>query len=342
MMYINSVLSHLGAWSKLQHDYPEEFQDIQQVIAETDVEKRRKSREQRSRGTLLYSPLDLDRRLTRSFVDAGWQTKNRLCLGHGKGRRFSEVDAIKNEVGVEYTFSKFAFAESNLFVKFPIFIRARRVQIACILIAGEPLAKSMSRGIASFEMIRDRVMELSPLALKYPFAIIGLSDQPSSEPLQVQELTSELDQFLLDTVGYTLGEMALLTERSNYDFKLKLPKNRTTAKEICAIANLANGGVILLGVDNAGRIKGICRDELDETQLRIVNIANNNCSPRPELDFRVFDVPDDQNRCILVIRVLEIERKPCMTEGRVYIRVGSSARPAGSDEIRRLILAGEI
>jgi predicted HTH transcriptional regulator len=196
--------------------------------------------------------------------------------------------------------------------------------------------------VSSFEMIRDRVAGLAPLPLKYPFAIIGLSDEPTSSSPQVQELTSELDQFLLDTVGHTLGEMALLTERPNYDFKLQLPQNRTTAKEICALANLPNGGVVLLGVDNAGRIRGIDRVELDEIQLRIENISRDSCRPRPTVSFHVFDALSDPNRRVLVARIGKVDRKPCMTSDRVYIRAGSSARPADTDEIRRLVLSGEV
>lgn len=341
-MHINAVLSHLGAWSKLQNDYPGEYQDIQQVVSNTDIKKTKMSRERTSHGALLYSPSNLHRQLMQGFADLGWQTKNRLRLGDGKGHRFSEVDVIKNAVGVELTFGKFAFAESNLFVKFPIFIQAHKLQIGCLLIASQSLTKSMPSGVSSFEMIRDRVAGLAPLPLKYPFAIIGLSDEPTSSSPQVQELTSELDQFLLDTVGYALSEMALLTERTVYDFKVRLPANKTTAKELCAFANLPGGGVILLGVDNAGRIKGIERVELDEIQLRIENIARDSCRPRPTVSFHVFDALSDPNRCVLVTRIDEVDRKPCVTSDRVYIRAGSSTRPADTDEIRRLVLSGEV
>jgi len=44
-MHITSVLSHLGAWGKLQNDYPEEYQDIRQVIAKAGIEKTKESRE---------------------------------------------------------------------------------------------------------------------------------------------------------------------------------------------------------------------------------------------------------------------------------------------------------
>jgi len=285
----------------------------------------------------------LHRKLEKGFAGLGWETRNRLYLGQrGKKRRYSTVDAIWNGVGVEYTFGKFAFAESILFVKFPIFVRAHKFRIACLLVAAEVLQKSMPINITSYEMIRDRVVGLAPLPLKFPFAIIGLSDQPPSSPLQVEELTSELDQFLLHTVGYTLSEMALLTERPNYDFKRQLPQKNRMAREVCAFANLLKGGVILLGVNNAGRIEGIDRGELDDIQLRIGNIAKDSCLPRPRLDYHVFDVPSDQDRCVLVVRIHEVERKPCMTSDRVYTRAGSSARPADSDEIRRLVLSGEV
>jgi len=343
-MHISAVLSHLGAWHKLQNDYPDEYADIQRVVASVDIEQTATQIPQIAHGTRRYSPQDLHDRLVQHFASLNWRTQYRLRLRNGQGRRYSEINALKNAVGVELTFGEFAFAESNLFVKFPIFVQAHRLQIGCLLIASQSLTQSMHSGVSSYEIVRDRVAGLAPLPLKYPFAIIGIASTPgpSTPAPQVQELTSELDQFLLKTTGYTLSEMALLTESASYDFKVQLPSNKVIAKEVCAFANLAGGGVILLGIDDTGHVQGIERSDLDETQLRIENVVRDNCRPRPTIGFNIFDIHDDIARCLLVVQIDEVSRKPCMSRDRIYIRSGSSARPADTDEVRRLVLSSKV
>ena len=136
--------------------------------------------------------------------------------------------------------------------------------------------------------------------------------------------------------------MKLLTERPNYDFKLELPDNKKMSKEACALANMKGGGLILLGIDNQGNVKGIPRASLDDAQQWCGNIILTTCTPKPDFEFQVFDVPEDPEKCVLILRISEVDRKPCMAYERVYTRVGSpDARPAGPDEIRRLVLGSD-
>jgi hypothetical protein len=230
-----------------------------------------------------------------------------------------------------------SFAESYIFVKFPYFVRSDMIDLALIVVPMQSLTYWMEGSVAPFEIISERIEELAPLPLKYPFAIVGVSDEPS--PVSVNELTTDLDQFLIKTTGQSLAEMQLLTERPRYDFKVEFPKDASkTAKEACAMANLPNGGILLFGVNDSGIIKGLPRADLDNLQLRIGGAINNNCTPPPLFEFHVFAIPSDPTLCVLILYISEVKRKPCMCHERVYIRVGSEARPAGPDQIRRLVL----
>ncbi len=92
-------------------------------------------------------------------------------------------------------------------------------------------------------------------------------------------------------------------------------------------------------MNNDGSILGIPRgNPLDEMQLAIINAVQNTCRPQPRLEPHVFDAPSDPSKCVLVVRIHEMEYKPCMVDEKVYVRVGSSTRAAGPDEIRRLFL----
>jgi Putative DNA-binding domain/Restriction endonuclease BglII len=281
----------------------------------------------------LVSPGELQRDLKRAFAQLGWNTSVRMPIGRSS-RRFREIDFVKEGVGVEITFAKSAFVESGIFFKFPLFIQIGQIHVAVILVPME----SMLPGVGSFKLLRDQLTDLSPLPLKYPFAILGVSDS-ASEIEDVQELTSEMDKYLIEEAGFSLDEMRILTEKPQYDFKERLPESRRLSHLVCAFANLEGGGVILIGVNNDGDILGIPRGTpLDEMQLAIVNAIQHTCRPRPRFETQVFDAPSDPSRCVLVVRVHEMEYKPCMVDEKVYVRVGSSTRAAGPDEIRRLLL----
>jgi predicted HTH transcriptional regulator len=167
--------------------------------------------------------------------------------------------------------------------------------------------------------------------------IIGFSDD-QLETFEVTELNSKIDNFMIDKIGYTFDEMVLLGEKPNYEFKSELPNNQTIAKEVCALANLNDGGVIVFGVTDNGTTLGIPKRTLDEVKQRITNIVRSNCDPIPEFFHEAFDVPHDPNSAVLVTHVNELPRKPCTVQGRVYIRSGPSVQPADSEEIRKMVL----
>ena len=77
--------------------------------------------------------------------------------------------------------------------------------------------------------------------------------------------------------------------------------------------------------------------DIDALQRRIIEIGISRCSPSPVIECIPFDIPNNVDRCLLVVRVSEIEEKPCMTNEKVYIRAGTMARSANSEEIRRLL-----
>ena len=93
-----------------------------------------------------------------------------------------------------------------------------------------------------------------------------------------------------------------------------------------------------MGISNEGGIVGFPRNQLDEKQLTVNQIASTRCYPNPEIENMIFDDPSNPKNCIWIIRVKSVERKPCLTGDKVYIRSGSSSRPANSEEIRRLVL----
>jgi len=335
-MYIEKVISYLGAWETLCENFPDEIENIVSSIDNISLSKQLFDKSKTTQNKK-FSIRDFTLKLEKEFRLSGWEINKRIRINFEGKPRFSSMNAVKNSVGIEFKFGKFSFVESDLFVKFPIFINKGEIKLAFVIMPMESLSSKINRSSSGFEMIADRIKSLPSLSNKYPFGIIGISDQQPNN-IEIEELTSELDKYLIDTVGYSLFEMKQQNERSNYDFKQDLPQNNKIAKQICAMANHPSGGILIIGVNDNGIISGFPRKEIDDAELKILNINKDSCNPFPKVDFQVFDVTNSPDQCVLVVRVFEVNWKPCMSGDRIYIRSGSSARVAKPNEIRRMLL----
>ena len=329
-MYISAVLSNLGAWKKLQTDYPAELKEITSAIESIKLERKRTPPEKFEDQGLLYEPRDVSISLDRYFHNHHWMP------GPLEEFKSTDLQAIKHDVGITWNFDRYPYNESDLFVKFPLFIQFGMIKLPVLLVPMRVIRYFLPHA-GSFENLKNRISSLTSFPFKYPFIIIGVGDIPL-ELEGVTELTSDLDQFLVNTIGMSFNEMKIQTEKPAYDFKEILPDNKKIAREICAFANLKHGGVILVGVTDTGDIIGVPVSDIDKEQQRVTNVVQSNCVPPPNIDFQVFETPHQNNRHIIVIRIHELERKPCMMENLIYIRRSSSAIAANPDEVREMIL----
>ena len=103
------------------------------------------------------------------------------------------------------------------------------------------------------------------------------------------------------------------------------------ADEIAAFAN-ARGGILLLGVTDAGEVPGMSRDQLDALERLVMEICTNSIKPtirieayRRELDGRSF----------LLVSIPEGDAQHD-SPGGSFVRVGSAKQPMAPDERMRL------
>jgi hypothetical protein len=350
-MYINRILSYLGAWEKLIQSYDGSLNELMQAIETLNLEKiKKRGRYSSYNGKTkvdiqIYSPMDIIESLAEKLSARNWETSIKIRQGTAKrlfGKliySYKKIDFVKDKVGVSVILDKQQRVVSKLFVDFSFFVRSGKVNIAVIIVPMPSFSEEVGDFLdpSNFDDICDTFIALAPIPLNYPFAIVGVSRQQTA--VDVIEMTSELDRLIYEIVGLTFEEMILLNEGQNYDFKEELPRNEKLASEVCAFANLQGGGIILLGVGKHGNIIGLPKGkDLDDRQLRIVNVIHNYCSPVPQFTFYPCDSPDELTKCILIIRVSELSNKPCMTQDKVFIRSGASTRPASPEEIRRLVL----
>jgi len=123
-------------------------------------------------------------------------------------------------------------------------------------------------------------------------------------------------------------------ENSGIEFKLDTLENRALAKELVALANL-EGGRVLLGVDDDGRIAGITRENLEGW---VMSACRDKI--RPEI-IPYFEIVKDvePGRDVAIVQVLRgttVHHVWHDNRRFYYIRVGSQSREASQEELERL------
>mgnify|MGYP000949467958 FL=1 len=122
-------------------------------------------------------------------------------------------------------------------------------------------------------------------------------------------------------------------ENSYIEFKEEEIKAKELAEEIVAFSN-SEGGMILIGVDDEGSIKGVKDDKIEET---VMNICRNNCIPHI---IPLYESIEVEGKRIAVITVPKGLNKPYYTaDHKYYIRVGTTKRIASKEELLRLFEA---
>ena len=119
----------------------------------------------------------------------------------------------------------------------------------------------------------------------------------------------------------TIANLIALGEGFTTEFKQSMPSD--LGREICAFAN-ATGGVILIGVDDAGTVVGV--GDHNRLKSQVQSIAR---SADPPVAVEVESEGD-----VLCVTVPEQHGKPYSFGGRFYIREGANCQQMSRDEIR--------
>ena len=115
----------------------------------------------------------------------------------------------------------------------------------------------------------------------------------------------------------------LINQGEGYNIEFKESFSNNISREICAFSN-ANGGKILLGITDDGKIKGI--EITNNLKSKIEDIARN---LNPSLNINIYNIDD-----VLIIDIPEGISKPYSTNGRFFLRYGTNSQQLKRDEIR--------
>ena len=115
------------------------------------------------------------------------------------------------------------------------------------------------------------------------------------------------------------------------------PNTEEIAGELVAFAN-AEGGVVFLGVDDSGAVRGIPPARIDAVEHWVLNVATHNCDPPIRPTIRKALLPgngggDERVLLVDIPRGLYVHRT---SGGRYYARLGSTKRDLTPPELARL------
>ncbi|MEA3342538.1 MAG: helix-turn-helix domain-containing protein [archaeon] len=124
----------------------------------------------------------------------------------------------------------------------------------------------------------------------------------------------------------------LLTQKESetLEFKESLRMKEEIGGAVSAFAN-ASGGTILIGVTDAGAVKGL--DVGKKTTTDLAEYIKKNTDPNIFPEIKVHDI---DGREIISVAVKESHDKPVFYRGRAYKRVGDTSPKINSSEIRKL------
>ncbi len=118
---------------------------------------------------------------------------------------------------------------------------------------------------------------------------------------------------------------------------VRSPNTEDMAGEMVGFAN-AEGGVIFLGVEDSGIVRGLPEDRLTDVERWVVNVATNNCDPpiRPILRKERLPQPDGSEAIVMLVEVRRGLYVHGTSGGRHYVRVGSSKQILTGTPLARL------
>ncbi len=187
-MIIAGIYSFKGGREYVDAHYPDLRKEIEQVIASVSARKHltKKSKEKTMRGRMLYNPRALNKAFKKEFARRGWKAVKIPCeypqefyvggyapRATNKGA-FREMDFVKEKLGVEVQFGKYAFMVYNVCAKMTIFRNQGHIEAGVEIVPMKQFADQMSTGVSYFEQIVWDLEHRGVADIDVPALIIGI------------------------------------------------------------------------------------------------------------------------------------------------------------------------
>ena len=188
-MRIVGTYSFNGGDQAVRRKYATRLGEVESVIGAIDAEKYRtkESEEKTMPGRLLFSPKELNKAFTTQFKKRGWSKLRVKCdystayyaseYQPPKLRKgaFREMDFLKEKLGVEVQFGKYAFMVYNVCAKMTIFNRLGFIDAGVEIVPVKAFADEMSTGVSYFEQFTWDLDKRGVSNIDIPVLILGIT-----------------------------------------------------------------------------------------------------------------------------------------------------------------------
>lgn len=166
-----------------------ELREIEEVIAAIDSRKHKTkvSKEKTMPGKMLYKPGSLNDAFRKAFESHDWHKHKVKCdyptefytagyqsTASSKGA-FREMDFVKNKIGVEVQFGKYAFMVYNVAAKMTIFHNLGIIDVGVEIVPVKDFADDMSTGVSYFEQFVWDLEQRGVSNIDIPVLILGIA-----------------------------------------------------------------------------------------------------------------------------------------------------------------------
>ncbi len=201
-MKIVERYSHLNGWEHIQVHKPALWEEIEEVIGLVDAEacRTKASEEVRKKGTLLYSPVDMNRSFKVELKLRGWaegrtsywvthdqqmirktmaldaveQKAEILAAGLTPIFSFNQTDFVKSRIAVEVQFGKYSFVAYDLFVKHMAFFVGDKIDVGVEILPMKELQAGMSSGPPYYEGALYDLLRQGRSTPAVPLVLVGI------------------------------------------------------------------------------------------------------------------------------------------------------------------------
>ena len=171
-MEIRDKLSFKNGEEYLKKNHPKELEDIYESVKKIDItEALSKVSHEKTKQSLLFSPINMNIQLKKELKKKKWK-EERIGFDDDSPA-FREIDGIKNKVGLEIQFGKYAFMAYDIFSKMPIFKKRNLIDCGIELVLSHSMIKHMSTGVSSFRQIKLDIEARGASELDIPTLILG-------------------------------------------------------------------------------------------------------------------------------------------------------------------------
>jgi hypothetical protein len=189
-MRVVAEFSFKGGREAVSERYPHLIGEVYDTITSIDANahKTKESKEVTMAGRMLYSPRSLNKAFKAEFGPRNWKTIKVECdypsdlyitgydpRSSSKGA-FREMDFVKEMLGIEVQFGKYAFMVYNVCAKMTIFRNLGVIDTGIEIVPVKGFADEMSTGVSYFEQFTWDLKHRGSADIDIPVLILGIDD----------------------------------------------------------------------------------------------------------------------------------------------------------------------